>query len=61
MHDSQKIKETNVVPKPKIATFDIVNSYGNNEKKIEEALKQILPVEKKSILADKFVELINKK
>jgi trigger factor len=41
---------------------DVKNIYDQLfDKKIEEALKQILPVEKKSILADKFVELINKK
>jgi trigger factor len=41
---------------------DVKNIYDQLfDKRIEEALRQILPIEKKSILAEKFIELINKK
>ena len=41
---------------------DVKNIYDQLfDKRIEEAIKKVVPVSKKSIMADKFVELINKK
>ncbi len=41
---------------------DVKNIYDQLfDKRIEEAIKKVVPVSKKSIMADKFIELINKK
>lgn len=41
---------------------DVKNIYDQLfDKRIEEALKKVVPVEKQTIMADKFIELINKK